>query len=165
MRKRVFGQKLSRSRKGRVALLRSLLRALILNGKITTTKARTKYLVSEFDKLLNIAKKDGFNSRRVAMEVLGNQKDLISPLFGKIVPSFKDVQGGYLRVTPLVSRKGDSAPMGIVEFSRTLIVVEAPVKKEKVKKVKTEVKKTKSDPKAKTDTKKSSVKKEIKTKK
>ena len=130
MRKRVFGQKLSRSRKGRVALLRSLLRALILNGKITTTKARSRYLVSEFDKLLNIAKKDGINSRRVALQVLGNQKELVEPLFTKIVPSFSEISSGYLKVTPLVSRKGDSSEMGMVEFSRTLIIVEKPTKKE-----------------------------------
>ena len=157
MRKKVFGQKLSRSRKGRVALLRSLLRALILNGKITTTKARTKYLVSEFDKLLNIAKKDGVNSRRVVMQVLGNQKELITPLFGKIVPSFSGVQSGYLKVTPLVSRKGDSAEMGIVEFSRTLVVV-TDTKKE-TKKVKKE-----NNSKEKVSAKKETLKKESKKK-
>lgn len=165
MRKRVFGQKLSRSRKGRVALLRSLLRALILNGKITTTKARTRYLVSEFDKLLNIAKKDGVNSRRSVMEVLGNQKELLNPLFGRVVPSFVGVQSGFLKVTPLVARKGDSAEMGMVEFSKTLIAATEPAKKEKVKKVKEIKKVVKPEAKVKTVAKKAVVKKQPKAKK
>lgn len=121
MRKRVFGVKFSRSRKSRGALLRSLLRALILDGKVTTTKTKSKYLVSEFERLVNTAKASNLNARRRAMKILGNQKELIEPLFEKIVPTFVDKTGGFVKIIPLVARKGDSAERGRVEFTKPLI--------------------------------------------
>lgn len=157
MKKRVFGVKFSRNRKSRGALLRSLLRALILDGKVTTTKTKSKYLVREFEKLVNIAKPGDVNSKRKVVGLLGNQNELLGPLFEKIVPTFVDRKGGFVKTTPLVARKGDGAELSRVEFTKTLISPTKTKKSETKKLVsgkKTVNKEKKSQsPKKKTETK------------
>jgi len=76
MRKMVFGKKLSRGKKGREALLRSLVRAVVVSGKVVTTKAKAKAIVGQIDKIVTLAKKGTLDSRRRVLAYLGNDRRL-----------------------------------------------------------------------------------------
>jgi len=116
MRKMVFGRKFSRGKKGRIALLRSLVRALVLNEKITTTKARAKAIQGQVDKYLSHAKKGSLALRRKVLAETGNDRETVDVLFGKIALAFKDRKSGFTRIIPLPPRKGDHAQMARLEW-------------------------------------------------
>jgi large subunit ribosomal protein L17 len=134
MRKIVFGRKLSRSRKSRIALFRSLIKALITNGKITTTKAKAKAIQGQADKIITLAKKSDLSARRRALAFLGNDRKVTDFLFTKLAPVFKERQSGFTRITLLPRRKGDNAEMAILEWVEKYV---EEVKKEKVGKKET----------------------------
>lgn len=133
MRKMVFGRKLSRSQKSRRALFRSLIRALVIDEKITTTKAKAKAIVPMADKLINIAKLNTIAARRRVLAQTANQNDVTEKIFSVVVPSFTKKAGGYLRIIPMAARKGDLSEVVKVEWTETL--VKAPVKAKKSKKL------------------------------
>ncbi len=133
----VFGRKLSRSRKSRRALFRNLVTAIVANGKIVTTKAKAKAVVPMIDKLINLAKKNTVAARRDVFAKLGNQRITTDRIFS-IAPSFSKKTGGYLILTPLNTRLGDSSEMTRMEWSETIVI--AP-KVEKVKAAKKSVQK------------------------
>ena len=101
----------------RKALLRCLARAIILNERITTTDARAKEMVRFVSGLVTLAKKETLSERRQALSILPHKK-IVDKLFSEIGPRFADVNGGYLRCFKLGYRKGDGAPVSIVEFSK-----------------------------------------------
>ncbi len=140
MRKMVFGRKLSRGKKGRQALLRSLVRAIVVDGKITTTKAKAKAIVGEVDKLITLAKKGNLSARRSVLAFLGNDRATTDKVFSNLVPSFSQRNSGYTRLVLLPSRRGDNAEMARLEWVDEVKVKE--VKKEEKPKVKKEAKKT-----------------------
>jgi large subunit ribosomal protein L17 len=150
MRKMVFGKKLSRGKKGREALLRSLARAVIVSGKVTTTKAKAKAIVGQIDKLVTLAKKGTLDSRRRVLAYLGNDREASQRLVNILAPSFLGRNSGYTRVILLPPRKGDNAKMARLEWV------------DEVKEIKKEEKKAEKEVKTK-DTKKV-VKKEAKKK-
>ena len=154
MRKKVFGRQLSRSRKARRALIRSLIKALIVNGKITTTKAKVKFVQGQVDKLVTLAKKENLSARRKVLAFLGNDRKTNDLFFSKVVPVFKDRKSGFTRLTLLPRRKGDNAEMAILEWVEKYI---EPKEKVEVKKGKRDVKKTEKKTKK---TKETTVKKE-----
>lgn len=137
MRKQVFGRKLSRSRKSRVALFRSLIKALIVNGKITTTKAKTKAIQGQADKIITIAKKADLSARRKALALLGNDRKVNDFLFSKIGPLFKNRQSGFTRMILLPRRRGDNAEMATLEWVEKYV---EEVKKQELVKKKTKTK-------------------------
>lgn len=116
MRKMVFGRQFSRGKKGRTALLRSLVRALVLSGKITTTKARAKAIQGQVDKYVSHAKKGNLALRRKVLAEMGNSRETVDVLFGKIAPAFKERKSGFTRIIPLPPRKGDQAQMARLEW-------------------------------------------------
>jgi large subunit ribosomal protein L17 len=116
MRKMVFGKKLSRGKKGREALLRSLARAVIVSGKVTTTKAKAKAIVGQIDKLVTLAKKKTLDSRRRVLAYLGNDREASQRLVNILAPSFLGRNSGYTRVILLPPRKGDNAKMARLEW-------------------------------------------------
>lgn len=120
MRKMVFGRKLSRGRKGRTALFRSLVRALVLSGKITTTKARAKAIQGQIDKYVTHAKKGGVALRRKVLAEMGNDRETVDKLFGKIAPTFTGRKSGFTRITLLPRRKGDNAEMARLEWTEVI---------------------------------------------
>jgi large subunit ribosomal protein L17 len=147
MRKMVFGRKLSRGRKGREALFRSLIKAFLVNGKITTTRARAKAIQGEIDKLVSFAKKGSLIATRKASGYLGNDRQLSEVLFGNIARTFKKRASGFTRITLLPRRKGDAAEEVRLEWVEAIVTEEKkPVTKSKVKprttKAKKAVKKT-----------------------
>jgi large subunit ribosomal protein L17 len=117
MRKMIFGRQLSRGRKSREALFRSLIKALILNGKISTTKAKAKAVQNRIDKLVSKVKKDSISARREIAKTIGNDRKMIEYLFGKIGPAFKQRKGGYTRIIFLPRRQGDGAEMARIEWT------------------------------------------------
>lgn len=99
----------------RRALVRNLAKALIENGKIKTTRARSKYVIRLGDRLITLAKRQDLHARRQALQIINDPK-LISKLFDELGPRFQGRQGGYTRITKIGYRRGDGAPMAQVEF-------------------------------------------------
>ncbi len=117
MRHRKKSEKFSRPRAQRKALVKALLRAVIINERITTTTSRAKYMRSEVDKLITKAKADNLASRRLVYRKLGDH-NLVKRLFEVIAPRFKSVNGGYTRIARLVPRKGDGASISLLELTK-----------------------------------------------
>jgi len=136
MRHRKKSEKFSRSRAQRKALIKSLLRSLVIYERIKTTKSKAMAIRFYMDKLITWAKKNTLLSRRLSYDILGNHK-LVKKLFDEIGPRFKDINGGYTRVLNIGYRKGDGAFISIVELTQRK------QKKSRKKKVTSEDKKSK----------------------
>ena len=91
---------MSRDRGSRGALMRSLLRALIINGKITTTHTKADFVRVEAEKLIKQARKNGFNDKRKIMAFLANNRQLTELLY-KNVPAFAGITSGFTKLTKL----------------------------------------------------------------
>lgn len=114
------GRKLSRTPAHRKALLQNLAKALLIHGKIRTTEIKAKELRRVVEPLITLAKRNDLHARRQAYRVL-NDHALVKRLFDEIGPVFAGVPGGYTRILKLaMPRKGDNAPMAIIELSRAL---------------------------------------------
>ncbi|MBI4153512.1 50S ribosomal protein L17 [Candidatus Woesebacteria bacterium] len=120
MRKMVFGRHLSRGRGSRIALFRSLIRALVASGKIVTTRAKAKAIIPLIDKLITTAKKNSLSGRRKVLSRLGNDRETTDLIFLKVLPSFSNRSSGFTRIVLLPSRPGDSAQMARLEWSETI---------------------------------------------
>ena len=155
MRHNKKGRKLGTSSGHTKAMRKSLVGALFTNDRIKTVEARAKEIRPDVDKIITWAKKGDLHSRRLAIAALGD-KELVREVFEKVEQGqFGDRQGGYTRILKLGNRKGDNAPMVIMEL------VTEPVGKKKAKKDE-----AKADKKAapKKTTKKAAAKKEEKPK-
>ena len=117
----MHNRKLGRTSDHRKAVLRNLATEVILKGKIETTEMKAKELRSVVDGLITIAKKNDLASKkRVASylrNVNGNDgKSVLKILFDEVAPRYADRKGGYTRVTKTGIRKGDAAPLAIIEL-------------------------------------------------
>ncbi len=121
MRHRVAGRKLSRSMDHRKALFRNLIAALLEHERIETTEARAKAVRPEMEKLITLAKRaradesHALHARRQALRKVQN-KELVAKLFDELADDYFDRPGGYTRIVKLGPRKGDAAPMVILEL-------------------------------------------------
>lgn len=115
-------RKLGRTSDHRKALLRNMATSLIENGSMETTEMKAKELSSVMDRLVTLAKRGDLHARRQAaafvrnVEVDEDGTTALQKLFNEIGPAYKDRNGGYTRVVKTRIRKGDAAPMAIVEF-------------------------------------------------
>lgn len=122
-------RKLQRTSSQRKALLRDLTTDLLVNGSIKTTLARAKEVRKSTDKMITLAKHNDLSSRRAAAAFLRNVvanvseegddikvQSALQNLFEEIGPKYKDRQGGYTRILKTMPRRGDGAPMAIVEL-------------------------------------------------
>ena len=112
---------LSRKSFQRKALLRDLTTDLIINGRIETTEAKAKELKRLADKMVTLGKKGDLAARRSAAKLVRFEKAeegqfAIQKLFSEIAPKYQDRNGGYTRVLKTGNRRGDAAPMAIIEF-------------------------------------------------
>ena len=124
MRHNKKGRKLGTDASHTKAMKRSLVTALFLNDRIKTIESRAKEIRPDVDKIITWAKRGDLHSRRLAIAALGNNKELVREVFEKVAQGmFADRQGGYTRIMKLGNRKGDNAPMVIMEL------VTEPVKK------------------------------------
>ena len=107
---------LGRVRKVRVALLRSLVRSLVLHERIETTVAKARELRPHIEKLVTLAKKDTLASRRLIAARLGNDTEIAKKLHEVLAPRFKDRDGGYTRITKVGAYADVSRDKAIIEF-------------------------------------------------
>jgi len=106
---------LDRPASARVALLRSLVRALFERQRIETTVAKAKEARRVAEKLITTAKEDTVHARRLARKFL-NDRQLVWKLFHEIAPRYKEREGGYTRIIRVGQRRGDGAEMAILEL-------------------------------------------------
>jgi len=97
-------------------LLRNLAISLIEHERIKTTDAKARELVRFVSKLVTLAKNDTLTARRRALAKLNNNRQAVRKLFDNIAPRYATRNGGYVRRIKLGYRKGDAAPISIVEF-------------------------------------------------
>ncbi len=110
------GRKLNRTASHRKALIRNLLKALVQREQIQTTDAKAKELRRWADRIVTLGKKDTLHARRLAYVQLGSRV-LVSRLFDDIAPRFQNRAGGYTRIIKLGPRRGDAAPISLIEFT------------------------------------------------
>ena len=110
------GRKLNRTAPHRKALIRNLLKALVQREQIQTTDAKAKELRRWADRIVTLGKKDTLHARRLAYAQLGSRV-LVSRLFDDIAPRFQNRAGGYTRIIKLGPRRGDAAPVSLIEFT------------------------------------------------
>ncbi|CAN5718556.1 50S ribosomal protein L17 [soil metagenome] len=115
MRHRKSGRKFGRNPSQRKALLRQLAISLILNERLMTTESKAKELRSVVEKLVTIARDDSRHHRGLAMSRLDHTPS-VERLFTVVAPRYEDVPGGYTRISKLGPRRGDAAPMVLIEF-------------------------------------------------
>lgn len=106
---------LSRTASHRNAMLANMTISLIMHKRITTTLAKAKALRVYAEPIINKAKKDDTNSRRVVFSYLQN-KNAVTELFKEISQKIADRPGGYLRIVKLGIRKSDATEMAFIEF-------------------------------------------------
>ncbi|KKS96038.1 MAG: 50S ribosomal protein L17, large subunit ribosomal protein L17 [Candidatus Gottesmanbacteria bacterium GW2011_GWA2_43_14] len=128
MRHNVFGRKLNRDVKERKALFRSLVNAFIEKGRIKTTKAKAKAVISLIEKLVTKSK-DGSRASMTVLMSFFNRKEPVHKLTHEIAPRFKDKVGGYIRMIQLGRRHGDNAQEVLLEWT---VPEPVPVKAAKV---------------------------------
>ncbi|WP_296013232.1 50S ribosomal protein L17 [uncultured Adlercreutzia sp.] len=116
MRHNKKGRKLGTDWSHTKAMKRSLVTALFLNDRIKTVEARAKEIRPQVDKIITWAKRGDLHSRRLAIAYL-NDKELVREIFEKVEQGmWQDRPGGYTRIMKLGPRKGDNAPMVIMEL-------------------------------------------------
>ncbi len=96
-------------------LLRNMATSLIKHGKITTTETKAKRLRPLAERLVTFAKRGDLHARRRVMTMI-TDKSVVHELFTNIAPQVADRQGGYTRITKLGFRKGDNAPLALIEL-------------------------------------------------
>lgn len=96
-------------------ILRNLAQSLFEHGKITTTEAKAKKLRPYAEKLITTTKRGDLHARREILKVI-RDKNVVHKMFAEIGPSFATREGGYTRIVKTAPRKGDNAPMAIIEL-------------------------------------------------
>lgn len=115
MRHRKSGRYFNRTSSHRKAMFKNMMVSLLKHELITTTLPKAKELRSYIEPLITMAKVDSVHNRRIAFSRL-RDRDMVLKLFNEIGLHFKDRPGGYLRVLKNGFRKGDCAPLAIVEL-------------------------------------------------
>ena len=111
------GPRLGGSSSHQKALLANLATSLFEHGRITTTEPKARALRPYAEKLITHAKKGALHNRREVMKKI-RDKDVVHTLFAEIGPFFADRNGGYTRIIKVENRKGDNAPMAVIELVR-----------------------------------------------
>ena len=109
------GRTLGRDKEGRVALLRSLARSLVLEEGIVTTIARAKEVRPFVEKLVTMSKKNTVASQRIVSTRLGGSPEVVKKLHDTLAVRYSTRNGGYTRITKIGPRHGDQAPMAVIE--------------------------------------------------
>ena len=122
-------RKLGRTSSQRKAMLRDLTTDLIINERIVTTEARAKEVRSTTDKMITLGKRGDLHARRQAAAFVRNEvadvreeeetvviESALQKLFNDIAPRYAERQGGYTRILKTEPRRGDAAPMVILEL-------------------------------------------------
>ncbi len=109
------GRQLSRNSAHRWALMRNLITALLREEKIRTTDPKAKELRRWAERVITLGKRGTLHARRQALSIV-RDKAAVRKLFDTIGPRFKDRPGGYTRIVKVGLRRGDAAPMSVIEL-------------------------------------------------
>ncbi|MDD3718222.1 MAG: 50S ribosomal protein L17 [Actinomycetota bacterium] len=109
------GKRLGGSASHQKAMMSNLARSLIEHERLETTQTRAKEMQPLVEKLVGLAKRGDLHARRQALAII-QDRDIIHKLFDEIGPRYEDREGGYSRIVKTGPRKGDAAPMAIIEF-------------------------------------------------
>ncbi|MGP5429428.1 50S ribosomal protein L17 [Enterococcus malodoratus] len=122
-------RKLGRTSSQRKAMLRDLTTDLIINERIVTTEARAKEVRSTAEKMITLGKRGDLHARRKAASFVRNEvaevreeneeivvESALQKLFNDIAPRYAERQGGYTRILKTEPRRGDNAPMVVIEL-------------------------------------------------
>lgn len=115
MRHRKSGRRFKRTSSHREAMFRNMVASVVLHEMIKTTLPKAKDLRRYVEPFITLAKEDSPAKRRLAFDRLRNDT-VVAKLFNDLGPRFKTRPGGYLRILKCGERKGDAAPMAIVEL-------------------------------------------------
>jgi len=115
MRHRKSNKKLGHKLPARIALLRSLARALLKEGRIKTTVARAKALSKFIDRIIVLSKRGDLASRREALARIPDKK-IINDLFARAKTDFADRDSGFTHIVRIGRRVGDNAQMALIYF-------------------------------------------------
>ncbi|GAA1544004.1 large subunit ribosomal protein L17 [Microbacterium ginsengiterrae] len=96
-------------------LLANLAAALFTHKSIKTTETKAKRLRPIAERLITFAKRGDLHARRRVLSIIGD-KEVVHTLFSEIAPLVADREGGYTRITKVGNRKGDNAPMAVIEL-------------------------------------------------
>ena len=96
-------------------MLRGMVTYLFENGQIETTVTRAKEVRAMAEKMITLGKTNTLHSRRQALEFI-TKEDVVTKVFSEIAPKYADRNGGYTRIYQTGPRRGDSAPMAILEL-------------------------------------------------
>ncbi len=102
-------------------LLANLARSLFEHGRITTTEAKARRLRPVAERLITKAKKGDIHNRRQVLATI-TDKSVVHTLFTEIAPRYENRPGGYTRITKIGGRRGDNAPMAVIELVEALTV-------------------------------------------
>jgi large subunit ribosomal protein L17 len=111
------GPRLGGSSSHQKAILANLATSLFEHGRIKTTETKARALRPYAEKLITHAKKGALHNRREVLKKI-RDKDVVHTLFAEIGPFFADRNGGYTRIIKVENRKGDNAPMAVIELVR-----------------------------------------------
>ncbi|GAB4282544.1 MAG: 50S ribosomal protein L17 [Deferrisomatales bacterium] len=115
MRHRKAGRKLGRTGSHRKALFRNMVTSLFEHERIQTTDAKAKEVRRIAERLISLGKRGDLHARRRALAYV-RSKSVVAKLFEEISPRFAQRPGGYTRIVKLGNRRGDNAPMSILEL-------------------------------------------------
>lgn len=104
-------------------LLANLAKALFEHGRITTTESKARKLRPYAERLVTKAKKGDLHNRRQVLQVI-TDKSIVHTLFTEIGPRYENRPGGYTRITKIGNRRGDNAPMAVIELVEALTVAQ-----------------------------------------
>lgn len=108
-------RKLNRSSSHRIAMFRNMSNSLLRHEVITTTLPKAKELRRFVEPVITLGKKPSLSNRRLAFNRL-RDREIVSKLFSELGPRYETRPGGYLRILRYGFRKGDNAPMALVEL-------------------------------------------------
>lgn len=115
MRHRKAGRRFSRTTEHRQAMLRNMVTSLLDHERLETTHAKAKQLRQWADRLITLAKRGDLHARRQSLAVVRSRK-VVAKLFGELRERYLNRSGGYTRIIPKGVRRGDAAPISIVEL-------------------------------------------------
>lgn len=130
------GPRLGGSSSHQKAILANLATSLFEHGRIKTTEPKARALRPYAEKLITHAKKGALHNRREVLKKI-RDKDVVHTLFAEIGPFFADRDGGYTRIIKVEARKGDNAPMAVIELVREKTVTSEADRARRVKASKT----------------------------
>ncbi|MCX7822698.1 MAG: 50S ribosomal protein L17 [Syntrophobacterales bacterium] len=115
MRHRVAGRKLGRKTEHRLAMFRNMVTSLLDHERIVTTVAKAKEIRKFAEQMITLGKRGDLHARRQALAFVRNKR-VVHKLFADVAPRYAQRKGGYTRIVKMGFRRGDGAPMCLIEL-------------------------------------------------